>query len=89
MKTGIILLAALVSTGAQLAHGRETTTEIGRWTATGGSMSFSIREADGKKSAAIFVSDTHIIRTNYITPNKDQLLKLRALIDETLTEMDR
>lgn len=89
MKAIAIALVAAGIAFAGSAEGRETKTEIGKWKShSGGSVSFSVTDTDGRKSAAIFVSDKHIIETNYFSMSKGDLEKLKALIDETILELD-
>lgn len=82
----VFIVVALVLLPLQ-AMGREVKTTIGEWSNYSGLIRFSIEEKDGKKRAAIWVCDDHIVDTNLFYVRKSDLLKLKALIDETLAEL--
>ena len=69
------------------AIGLETETTIGKWKHRSGSVKFSIREENGHKSVTMFVSDQHVIETNYFSLSKAELENLKALIDQTLLQI--
>jgi hypothetical protein len=73
---------------APCAGGREVKMEIGRWSHPSGQMSFSVTESNGSKRAVIFVTDEHVIESNYFWVSKKDLLKIPSLIDETIAELD-
>jgi hypothetical protein len=81
-----ILTISLLS--ASVSFAKETTTKIGEWRTRSGSVQFSVVDADGKKRAQMFVADEYIIRTNFFLMNKDDLQKIRSLINETILELD-
>jgi hypothetical protein len=84
----LLAVAAFLFNVVAPANARETKTQIGKWKDySGGGIDFSIIDKDGRKSAVIFVTDEHIIETNYFSVSKKDLEKIKALIDETLKEM--
>lgn len=73
--------------GQALAGG--TATEVGNLQASGGGkVSLLVLELVGRKTGAMFVTDKHNIKTNMLALDRDQLLKLRTLIDATVAELD-
>ena len=83
--TGVFLLA-MAATGQ--AQQRETKTEIGSLSTFNGRVSLSVTARGSSKQAAMFVSDRHVVSTNLIVLSAGQLKQLRALIDETLDEVE-
>lgn len=67
--------------------GREVKTTIGEWGNYAGLIRFSVEENNGKKKGIIWVCDDHVVNTNFFYVTKNDLLKLKALIDETLEEL--
>jgi hypothetical protein len=68
--------------------GGETTTKVGEWENYSGSINFSVVEKDGKKYAQIFIHDAHLIESNYFAVGKSSLEEIRALIDQTIQELE-
>jgi len=73
-----------------LAADRETKIKIGKWQHRSDSMTFSVEGNASGKTASIFCSDEHTISTIlFYRADKAQLEKLRALLDETIAELDK
>ena len=85
MKIYLILVVAVML--PLQVMGREVKTTIGEWSNYSGLIRFSVEEKDGKERAAIWVCDDHIVDTNFFYVTKNDLLKLKALIDKTLEEL--
>lgn len=86
----LILLALVPLSAAAQQEPRRQTTEIGRvQTASGGAILLQVTTSlAGYPSALVYVSDKHTIRTTMSSLDRAQLARLRALIDETLAELD-
>lgn len=50
---------------------------------------FSVKVIRGQKVATVFVHDERMINTNVIFLGKQDLLRMKTLIDETIDELDR
>ena len=64
-------------------------TKIGEFRAAGGRIDVSIFEANGKREARLFVTDYDIIDTVLLTAETEDLRILKALLDETISEMEK
>ena len=88
-----ILIAGLIAvSGITFAQERTTTTDIGRWNAMGGgsgSIKLEVIKKGNQVQAGIFVTDRHVINTNYYLENKAGLERLRNLLNETIKEMEK
>ena len=83
----LVILAALPATAQQSA--RIQTTEIGRVVTAGGTkISLSVTNATGRPEGMMFLVDRLAIQTQAAHMDKSQMLKLRALLDETISELD-
>jgi len=82
---GIIALIILFQLPLQA---REVQTTIGEWKMSSGYIKASIVENNGKKTAQLFVSDNDIINTVLFMPNKNDLVRLKKLIDQTIDELE-
>lgn len=54
----------------------------------GGSISFSVVDREGAKTGIIYVSDEHVIETNFFSVSVRDMKKIRDLLDETIKEID-
>ena len=85
MKKIIVFIVLLLS--PIVADGKEIQTTIGEWKGFNGKIKFSIVENNGGQKIHMWVSDNDIIDTNLFIMSKSDLLRLRALIDESLSEI--
>lgn len=88
MRTFAIAAFATAAFASGPAAARDGMTEIGKIDNRSGLISAVILERNERKSAAFFVADRHRIKTNMIGLDKQELLKLRELIDATIAELD-
>jgi hypothetical protein len=88
MKYKILIIGLFVVLSSASVSARETETQIGKWQTYSGSIKFSVVDKDGSKRAVLFISDKHVIETNYFSVNKADLEKIRALIDKTIQELE-
>lgn len=82
-----MIFFGLMLLGSTIVEGKEVETTVGQWTGVSGKIKFSVVNTNGRKIAHVWVTDEHIISTNMFFMKSHDLIKLRSLIDETLTEM--
>jgi len=83
----LVIIAALPAAAQQSA--RIQTPEIGRVVTSGKTkIILSVTNAAGRPEGVMFLVDRLAIQTQAAHMDKAQLLKLRALLDETISELD-
>ncbi len=63
--------------------------QVGTWTPERGSIHFSVIKNGKYKSIRIFAIDENVIESVFFEVSRNELLKMRALIDKTLNEYAR
>lgn len=85
----IIGLAVLLASVFSHAHGAEMSITVGTFHHRDGAMQTVVDDINGKRSAALMALDKHAINRIYYKMSRSDLIKLRALLDSTIKEMDR
>ncbi len=89
MKYKVLIICFFIFFSSVTIFAKETRTVIGEWKAyTGGKIQFWVTDKNGNKEAAIYIRDEHIIETNYFSVSKADLEKIKALIEETIQELE-
>lgn len=89
MKCKMLIIGLFVFFSSVTIFAKETRTVIGIWKAyTGGKIQFSVLDKNGNKKAYIWIRDKHSIKNNLFFVNKADLEKIKALIDETIQELE-
>lgn len=84
----IIGLAALLASVFSYAHGAEVSTTVGTFYHKDGAVQAAVDDNNGRRSVALMALDTHMINRIYFKLSRDELIKLRMLLDATVRELD-
>jgi len=85
-----ILEATITALAAPVTNiARETSTDVGQISGRGGSVVLTINQKEAKREAWLLIMDEQSIRKVHLTMPRQDLEKLRGLVDETAAELDR
>jgi 4-hydroxyphenylpyruvate dioxygenase-like putative hemolysin len=80
-------ITALAAPATNIA--RETSTDVGQISGRGGSVVLTINQKETNREALLLIMDEQSIRKVHLTMSRQDLEKLRGLVDETVTELDK